>query len=183
MEIKMSKKVLIISTSLRNNSNSERLADAFMKGVQEAGNEVEKISLKEKSIAFCKGCLVCHKVGKCVIQDDALAITEKIRMAEVVVWATPIYYYEMSGQMKTLIDRANSLYTAGYEFREVYVLSTAAEDEEGVDEKAVQGVQGWIDCFENVKLKGTVFAGGVAGAGEMGNHPALQKAYEMGKNV
>lgn len=183
MEIKMSKKVLIISTSLRNNSNSERLADAFMKGVQEAGNEVEKISLKEKSIAFCKGCLACHKVGKCVIQDDALAITEKIRMAEVVVWATPIYYYEMSGQMKTMIDRANSLYTADYEFREVYVLSTAAEDEEGVDEKAVQGVQGWIDCFENVELKGTVFAGGVAGAGEMGNHPALQEAYEMGKNV
>lgn len=59
----MSKKVLVISTSLRNNSNSEALADAFVKGAKEAGHRVEKVSLREKSIGFCKGCLACLKVG------------------------------------------------------------------------------------------------------------------------
>lgn len=73
----MPKKVLIISTSLRNNSNSEMLADSFMKGAQESGNEVEKITLKDKNIAFCKGCLACQKIGHCVIKDDAIALAEK----------------------------------------------------------------------------------------------------------
>ena len=124
----MAKKVLIISTSLRNNSNSEKLAEAFAEGAKASGNEVEMVSLKNKSIAFCKGCFACQKVGRCVINDDANAITEKILEADVVVWATPIYYYEMSGQMKTMIDRANSLFPRDYKFRDVYLLSAAAED-------------------------------------------------------
>ena len=74
----MSKKVLIISTSLRENSNSDSLADAFMDGVKESGNSVEKINLKDKHISFCKGCLACQKSGRCVINDDAIEITEKM---------------------------------------------------------------------------------------------------------
>ncbi len=179
----MGKKVLIISTSLRDNSNSDSLASAFMAGAKEMGNDVEKIDLKGKTISFCKGCLACQKKGQCVINDDAVEITEKMKQAEVIVWATPIYYYEMSGQMKTMIDRANALYSADYAFREVYFLSAAAEDEEYVYERAQNGVQGWIDCFENVVLKGSVFAGGVNKPGAIAEHPALVKAYEMGKMI
>lgn len=179
----MSKKVLILSTSLRNKSNSEMLAGAFAKGAEEAGNEVEMISLRDKSLAFCKGCLVCQKTERCVIEDDAVWIAEKMKEADVIVWATPVYYYGMSGQMKTLIDRTNSLYSADYAFRDIYLLSSAAEDGEGVDEGAVHGLNGWIACYEKARLKGTVFAGGVNGAGEAEGHPALKKAYEMGKAV
>ncbi len=125
----MAKKVLIIETSLRTGSNSDILAESFAKGAKDAGNDVETVSLKDKKIGFCTGCFACQKLGKCIIEDDANEITEKILEAEVVVWATPIYYYEMSGQMKTMIDRANSLYPRDYKFREVYLLSTAAEDE------------------------------------------------------
>lgn len=67
----MSKKILVISTSLRANSNSDMLAEAFMGGAREAGHEVEKVSLKDKTIGFCKGCLACQKTGSCVIRDDA----------------------------------------------------------------------------------------------------------------
>lgn len=179
----MAKKVLIITTSLRGNSNSDILAKEFEKGALEAGNEVETVSLKDKSIAFCKGCLACQKLGKCVIDDDAIGITEKMKNAEVIVWATPIYYYEMSGQMKTLIDRANSLYSADYKFHDIYMLTTAAENADYVDKRAIQGLQGWIDCFDNVELKGTVFAGGVDDAGTITNHPSLKTAYDMGKSI
>lgn len=179
----MSKHVLMISTSLRHPSNSDTLADAFLNGAEDAGNTVEKISLQGKTIAFCKGCLACQNLGHCVINDDALAITEKIKHADVVVWATPIYYYEMSGQMKTMIDRANSLYNADYAFRDVYFLSVAAEDAPGVDERAVHGLEGWIACYEKAKLAGVVFAGGVNEPGEIKNHPALQKAYDMGHAI
>ena len=179
----MAKKVLIIETSLRAGSNSDILAESFAKGAREAGNDVEVISLKGKKIGFCTGCFACQQKGKCVIEDDANEITEKILEAEVVVWSTPIYYYEMSGQMKTMIDRANSLYPRDYKFREVYLLSVAAEDESHTDEKAVSGVKGWVDCFENAVFKGKVFAGGVNERKEIEGHKALAEAYAMGKSV
>ena len=85
--------------------------------------------------------------------------------------------------MKTMIDRANSLYNADYAFRDVYFLSVAAEDAPGVDERAVHGLEGWIACYEKAKLAGVVFAGGVNEPGEIKNHPALQKAYDMGHAI
>lgn len=179
----MSKKVLVISTSLRKNSNSEALVDEFARGAKEAGHEVEKISLADKNIGFCRGCFACLKAGRCVIQDDAPDIVEKMHDAEVITFATPIYYYEMSGQMKTLLDRANPLYDSDYAFGDIYLLSAAAEDEDGVDRRAVNGLEGWIACFERAHLKGTVFAGGVNEAGDIKGHKSLAKAYEAGRNV
>ena len=70
----MNKKVVVISTSLRGNSNSEKLAEYFAKGAEDAGNTVEFISLKNKKIGFCIGCLVCQRKGECVIKDDAIEI-------------------------------------------------------------------------------------------------------------
>lgn len=75
-----------------------------------------------------------------------------MKNAEVIVFATPIYYYEMSGQMKTMLDRANSLFPSDYKFRDIYFLSTAADDEEGVDERAIHGLEGWLACYENAAL-------------------------------
>lgn len=179
----MSKKLLIISTSLRKNGNSDRLANAFLRGAEEAGNTVEKICLTDKTIGFCKGCLACQKTEKCVIRDDANTITEKMRTADVIVFATPVYYYEMSGQMKTLLDRANPLFSADYAFRDIYLLTTAAEAEEETDARAIHGLEGWIECFPKARLAGVVFAGGVNGVGEIEGHEALKKAYEMGISV
>ena len=88
----MSKNVLVISTSLRGHSNSEALADAFVSGAQSAGHTVEKVTLRGKKIAFCRGCLICQKTQQCVIEDDAIAIAEKMRTADVIAFATPIYY-------------------------------------------------------------------------------------------
>ena len=177
------KKVVIISTSIRMGSNSEILAKEFERGAKEAGNDVSFISLKDKNIAFCKGCLACQRLKKCVINDDAIDIANKICESDVVVWASPIYYYEMSGQMKTLIDRCNSLYSRDYKFKEVFFLCVAAEDEEYVPEKAINGLQGWIDCFEGVELKDTLFIGGVNNPNDIKNNGKLIKAYEMGKNI
>lgn len=179
----MKKDVLIISTSLRKNSNSNALTDAFMDGAKEAGNKVEKVSLAGKTINFCKGCLACQKTQQCVIKDDAAAITEKMLHADVLVFATPIYYYEMSGQMKTLLDRANPLFPSDYAFRDVYMLTIAADNEPYAPERAISGLQGWIDCFGKAKLSGTVFAGGVNDAGEIRGHKGLDEAYKMGLKV
>lgn len=177
------KKVIIISTSLRTGSNSDMFANQFIEGAKAAGHEVEKISLAEKDIKFCKGCLACQKLGKCVIKDDVNDIMQKVLNADVVCWATPIYYYEMSGQMKTLIDRMNAMYPLDYKFRDVYLLTTAAEDEEETPRRAEAGLTGWIDCYPKSQLAGTLFCGGVNEAREIEGNSKLRDAYEMGRNV
>ncbi len=177
------KRIVVISTSLRAHSNSDALANEFIRGAQDAGHTVEKISLVDKNIQFCKGCLACQKLGKCVIKDDVNDIMAKVLNADVVVWATPIYYYEMSGQMKTLIDRMNAMYSQDYKFRDVYMLTTAAEDEEFVPKRAEAGLTGWIDCYPESRLAATLFCGGVNDPHDIEGNAKLQAAYEMGKNA
>ena len=180
----MSKKVLIISASPRKNSNSEALALAFADGAKEAGHEVEFVSLRGKTVNFCRGCFVCQEKLRCVIRDDADEICRKALTADVLVFATPIYYYEMSGQLKTLLDRLNPLFPSDYAFTDVYLMTSAAEDESFVPERAVSGVEGWIECFERARLAGTVFLGGVTEAGEGQRHPEkLEAARAMGKAI
>lgn len=179
----MSKSILIISTSLRKDSNSDILADEFAKGALDAGNTVEKINLGDKKIEFCRGCLACQQTKKCVINDDVEEIIQKMKYADVLVFATPIYYYEMSGQMKTMLDRANPLFTDDYNFKEVYFIATAAEDGENVLNNAVNGLKGWIDCFPKSQLAGVIFGGGVTGTGEIRNHIEIKNAYNMGKDI
>ena len=170
-------KVLVISTSLRANSNSDALADEFVRGAREACHEVEKMTLRGKQMAFCRGCLTCGKLGRCVIQDDAM------HDADVICFATPIYYYEMSGQMKTLLDRSNSLFYSDYHFHDIYLLTTATENDPSVPKRAESGLGGWIACYAHARLAGTVFAGGVQDGGEIAGHEALARAYQMGKQV
>ena len=176
--------VLVITTSLRGKSNSEILTECLIAGAKEAGHEVEHISLKGKEIKFCIGCLACQKTQQCVLKDDVIEIAEKVKNADTLVFATPIYYYEMSGQMKTLLDRLNPLYPSDYKFRKVYMLSTATEDETYVPEKAVSGLQGWVDCFEKAELAGTLFCGGISDAGEAGGKEVEKdEAYQFGKSL
>ena len=157
------------------------LADEFMRGALEAGNQAEKITLYDKELNFCRGCLACQKIGRCVIRDDAAAIIEKMQKAEVIAFATPIYFYEMCGQMKTLLDRSNPLFPAEYAFRDIYFLSAAAEDEADTDSRAISGLEGWIACFDKARLAGTVFGGGADVVGAIKGNPALAQAYAMGK--
>lgn len=84
--------------------------------------------------------------------------------------------------MKTLLDRLNPLFPSDYAFRDIYMIATAAEDEESAFEKAYSGLQGWVDCFEKAELKGVVTGGGIAAPNDASNHKdTMQKAYELGK--
>ena len=179
----MSKRVLIISSSPRKGGNSETLAAAFAKGAQEAGHQVETVYLREKQYSFCKGCFACLKLGHCVIKDDAVEIAAKMHDENVLVFVTPIYYYSVSGQLKTMLDRANPLFGTDYAFTKAYLLATAAEDEPETVEGTVKAVQGWVDCFPRCQLVETVFAGGVNEVGEIIGHPALERAYQVGKEI
>lgn len=179
----MGKNVLIISSSPRKGGNSEMMCEAFAAGATAAGHNVETVSLRGKKLNFCVGCFACHKLGHCIQKDDANDIAAKIHDADVVVFASPVYYYSVSGQLKTLFDRCNPIYDTDYKFTDVYFLSCAAEDEDCTVEGSIKAVQGWVDCFDRATLKGTVFAGGVNEVGEIAGHKALEEAKAMGANI
>lgn len=178
----MSKKVLIISTSLRTQSNSDILARECEKGAIEAGHEVEYVSLKGKILSIV--CLTFIKSGCCILKDDITEIMDKVKKAEVIVYASQIYYYEICDQMKILLGRLNPLYSSDYAFRDIYMIATAAEDEDSTFDKAYNGLQGWVDCFEKATLKGIVMGAGISEASDALNHKdVLKKAYELGRNL
>ena len=105
------KQVLIISASPRKNGNSEILCDRFANGALESGCKVEKVFLASKNIGYCRGCGVCNSTHQCVQRDDMGEILDKMVSADVIVLATPVYFYSMDGQMKTFIDRTVPRYT------------------------------------------------------------------------
>ena len=85
--------------------------------------------------------------------------------------------------MKTLIDRMNAMYPLEYKFRDVYLLTTAAEDEEGTPKRAEAGLMGWIDCYPKSRLASTIFCGGVPMPHSIDGNSKLQEAYELGQNI
>lgn len=118
------------------------MCDEFLRGAQEAGHEVEKIFLKDKTIHYCTGCGVCNEGKPCPQKDDAPEIVRKMVAADVIVLATPVYFYTMSAQMKTLIDRC----CAGYlEIRdkEFYFIVAAAETSVAAMERTIDGFRGF----------------------------------------
>lgn len=178
------KKFLVISTSERLNSNSDILSNEFINGAKEKGHQVEKVSLTNQVITFCKGCLSCQKTGKCMIKDDANEIVDKMIQADVIVFATPVYFFGMCGQMKTLLDRSNPAFIADYKFKDIYLLMSAADDEEDTFDETINGLQGWVRCFENCSLKGIVKAGGFTNPNEIiQNSNVMKEAYLLGKSV
>lgn len=177
------KNIVIINSSFRKGGNSEALAVQFFKGATEAGNNVKIINLRDIELKFCIGCLTCLKTGKCVHKDGVNELLPVVKDADVIVFATPVYYYCLSGQLKTFLDRLNPLYGQEIKFKEVFLLTSAADTEKSAMDGAIKGLQGWIDCFEGVKLSGVVYGTGVDGKGEIQKTTAFTEAYEMGKNA
>ena len=180
----MGKKIIVVSSSYRKDGNSETLAREFTKGAEAAGNTVETIYLRDISLNFCKGCFACLNTKQCIIQDDARELMEKVRWADVLCFATPIYYYAMSGQLKTFLDRMNPIYSAGHSFKDVYLLASANDTDPSAMDGAIKEVEGWVSCFDGVELKGVVRGNGVNDVGDiLGHVDVLNEAYDLGKNV
>ena len=179
----MGKNVLIFSSTPRKGGNSDLLCEQFLKGAREAGHQAEKIALKEKKIAYCIACDNCkRKNGECVFKDDMPEILEKMIAADVIVLATPVYFYSMCAQMKTLIDRVYPRYTEVCD-KDFYFILTAADSSLKNMERTVESLRGFTDCLDGAKEKGIVYGVGAWGVGEIKGNPAMIQAYAMGKLV
>lgn len=178
----MSKKVLILSGSPRKGGNSDTLCDEFMRGAQEAGNEVEKIRVAEKNIGFCRACYGCKDTGTCVIKDDMADVLQKMIDADVLVLASPVYFYSIDAQLKALIDRTVARWLEVKD-KELYYIVTAADEDKAAAETTIACFRGYADCVEGAKEMGIVYGMGVYEKGKIKGTPAMIEAYDMGRNV
>jgi multimeric flavodoxin WrbA len=177
----MSKKVLIISSSPRKGGNSDVLCDQFLLGAKEAGHAVEKVFLREHKINYCLGCGVCNNTHVCVQKDDMKGLLDKMVNADVIVLATPVYFYTMDAQLKTFIDRCVPRYTE-ISNKEIYFIVAAADTNKNNLAPTIEGLRGFTrDCLEGTKEKGIIYGTGAWQVGEIKTLPAYKKAYDMGK--
>lgn len=176
------KNVLIISSSPRIDGNSDTLCKEFMKGALDSKNNVELINLATKNIKYCIGCYACQKLGHCFQNDDMNEISAKMLKADVIVFATPVYFYSMSGQLKVFIDRLTPIYEKVK--ADIYIIATAWDADTKNLESTAEAIRGLTrDCFIECEEKGCLLVGDVSKKGEIKNKKeALIKAYIMGKN-
>jgi multimeric flavodoxin WrbA len=179
----MTKKVLILSASPRKGGNSDLLCDRFMHGAREAGHQAEKIFLRDKKITYCTGCGVCQSNGgMCVQKDDMAEVLDKMVAADVLVMATPVYFYTMNAQMKTLIDRTCARY-AEISNKEMYFIVTAADSRKQAMERTLEGFRGFTSCLTGAREKGIIYGTGAWNMGDIKGSKAMTQAYEMGGKV
>ena len=179
----MNKKVLVLSGSPRKDGNSDLLCDQFVRGATEAGHRVEKIRVQEQKIGYCIDCAYCRSHGgQCALQDGMATVLQKMIDADVIVMATPVYFYSMDAQMKALIDRCVARYVEMKNKEFYFILSAAVEDASKL-ERTVECFRGFTDCLENPVEKGIIYGVGAWMPGDIREKPTMQQAYDMGHAV
>lgn len=179
----MAKKVLILSASPRKGGNSDTLCDEFLRGATEAGHQAEKVFLSDKKIGYCTGCGACGRTQRCVQKDDMAEILDEMVRSDAIVLATPVYFYTMDAQLKTLIDRTVPRYTQ-IANKDFYYILTAADGDKAMLKRTVEALRGFTeDCLDGANERGILYATGVWAAGDVRSTPFMREACEMGRTV
>lgn len=177
------KNLLILSASGRNGGNSDLLCEQFAAGAAEAGHSVMKIRISEKSFSGCIGCKTCRQNGgACIQEDDMKEILERMLAADVIVLASPVYFYSINGQLKQLIDRTYSQ-VANMACKEFYYILTCSGPGKQYLDTAIETLRGFVRCLPEAKECGIVYGYGAAEKGDIKTSSAMQEAFEMGRQI
>lgn len=177
-------KIVILVGSTRRNGNTDLLSQAFAKGAMENGNEVETISVADHKVAPCKGCNVCfEKDGhECIQRDDMAEIYYKLQSADILVIASPVYFYGISAALKAIIDRLHTPMRDDFRIKKLALLLVgAATLPELFDAIKIQ--YKLVLNFFNLEDAGMVLVRGVKEKGDIKNTTALDEAYRLGLSI
>lgn len=174
-------KILVLNASPRANGNTQMMAESFSKGAKEAGHDVDLVNLRGKKIGGCLACKYCFSHGgECVRKDDMQPILQKMDLVDMVVFATPIYWFDMSAQLKLVIDRMYAKASVGFRFNKVALLLDAGADH--VFDAAI--AQYKMTCgYLKWQNMGIITAPNMVQKGSMAQSPALKQAYDLGKSL
>ena len=176
-------KIVVLEGSPNRHASSNLLAEEFIRGAKEAGHTAEIIDAAHADLHPCTGCVRCGYEGPCVQKDDMADILDKMVQADVILLATPVYFYSMDGQMKTFIDRTVPRYTEIRD-KDFYFILTAADTEKANLERTMEAFRGFTeDCLDGAREAGVIYGTGAWKIGEIKNTPAYEEAYQMGRNI
>lgn len=183
VNFKENKRVLIVSSSPRRGGNTDLMADAFLRGAQEAGGEVEKIFLADYNLEFLseEG---ADNPKESMRETESWQLVEKFLEADVVVLASPVYFMNVNDRMKTFID----LTYLGYGDermgnKEFYYITACADNEEATAEDTFFAMRGFAYCLPHATERGYVAAVGVGRKGAVVDTQFIDEAYELGKTI
>jgi len=176
--------IVILSGSPRRGGNSDLMCDAFARGAQANGHTVNKLHIAEMNIAGCKGCFYCRSHNEtCVQQDDMHLVDQAMLAADMVVFASPIYSFTVSGQLKCVMDRMFAHNKDTWPIRQAAILLAYGDDEEDVADGALFSLKRFIDYY-GWKLHEPVLARAVIGRGEVKTKTdALERAEALGRSL
>ena len=178
-------KVVVISSSPRIGGNTDLLCDEFIRGASEAGTEVEKICLSDYHIDYINaedveyGMKRQHNPNE---RDDAPKIIRKMAEADIIVLASPVYFMNITGQLKTLMDRVFSS-ERNLTGKKFYFITACTDDDESTADCAITAFRGFTMCLPRSKEMGSVKAYGIREKGDVRKSKYMKEAYELGKNV
>lgn len=175
------KSVLILSSSPRRGGNSEMLCQQFRTGAEEAGHRVEMLNINDYDIRYFNQ-TEYDRAASAAETDDAAMIIAKMKSADVIVLSSPVYFYNMTAQLKALIDRTygHEKDLSGKEF--FYIATSTDRDNESTD-GVFEAFHGFARCLYGSVERGVIRGNGAWNRGDIDNHPAMRQAYEMGKEV
>lgn len=175
------KNVVIISSSPRKEGNSNKLCLEFMNGARDVGHNVELVRLAERKIGFCVGCYSCVKTGQCFQDDSMQRIIHSLLEADVIVFSSPVYFYNMCAQLKVFIDRLLPCYEKLK--ADIYLIAVGNDENINNLNHALEGIRGLThDCLIHCEEKGRIVVGGVNNIGDIDGRQELKLAYQMGHN-
>lgn len=190
------KKILVIVGGGRANGNTNQLVDSFIMGAKKVGHYVEKISLMKTQVNGCLGCNACRYGKPCIQKDGFNELVPKIKEADLIVFASPMYYWTISSKLKAFIERFYSLGEEDtniplgrfekYPVKDAAFLMTAADNNFWTFEQAVSYYRFALINSIGFNDKGMVLAGG---CGDTNGKPKIDKtyhleeAYEFGKKI
>lgn len=176
-------KVLIITGSAHKNGTTAHLTEQFIKGATEAGHDVFRFDTAFKNVHPCIACEKCHNTDTgCAFKDDMEELNPILLEADVVVFVTPIYYYAMTAQIRTVIDRFYANDSALHKNKKTALMLTMADDNMETADGAVASFKGMANFLE-WEIAGIVIGVNCGDVELLKQTDYMEKAYELGKNI
>ena len=175
--------ILILSGSPRKDGNTDLLVDAFVKGALQK-HHVEVVFVRNHRVNPCMGCNACFmsKGNFCVQKDDMVIIYEKMAHADILVIASPVYFYGLSAQMKAVIDRFHNPIRDTFHIKKTALLLVGAATIPELFDSIVTQYQLCLNFFK-MEDAGRVLVRGVKDKGDIKDNEALNESFLLGKNI
>lgn len=177
-------KVLALMSSARKKENTDCLVDQMLKGASEMGHECQKVCVSDLNIHPCIGCRSCNHNGNCVFKDDMVSLYQQLLEADVIVLASPVYFYTWNSQMKSVLDRTFAIENI-LKNKDFYLITTGLAPEEKYFDIMIESFKKYVQCFRagGNQIVDYVLGMKTGNKEDVEKSEAMNQAYLMGKNI